>query len=149
MVYAANDIGHIAEHNRLLGVPFGTLGYAQNTALSQTVTTGAAITSLTSTVTVGSGRRIRVTGRVGFSTTVAADAVLLQIVETATQLEGFAAPLPTTGLPYGVMTSVVLTPSAGAHTYFLQAVRSAGTGVITATGTATAKAWILVEDIGV
>jgi hypothetical protein len=44
--------------------------------------------------------------------------------------------------------SVVLTPSAGSHTYKLSLARAAGTGSLTLGAGATFPAYIMVEGIG-
>lgn len=126
----------------------GTLGYAQAT-VSQTGITNLTVdlTGLSVAVTVGTGRRIRISAEVIEWTRTAGTVtfVLLGINEGATVLT-----LKTIGINNnynGATASVILTPSAGSHTYKLTGRTDVG-GTVTMSATATAPAYILVEDIG-
>ena len=152
MAIVAGDLGHVAEHNRLSGVPLGTLtsGYAQVTANQTGITTSVNLTGLTVTVTVGSGRRIRISGQGWFSSSVASDTGQLLIQEGATVLNGGQVVTPAgAGQLASTFVSAILQPSAGAHTYKLTAARAGGSGSMTFNAGATFPAYILVEDIGV
>lgn len=127
----------------------GTLGYAQVTANQGSITTEVDLTSLTATVTVPTGRRIRVTGAIDLESTVAADDLGGYIYEGAGLLvRFFHLSNSSANRGYRGEGSVVLTPSAGAHTYKLRAGRIAGTGTLTMGASASNPAFILVEDIG-
>jgi hypothetical protein len=129
-----------------VGVPWGTLGYAQTTSAQSSITTAVDLTSLTVTVTVGSGRRIRVSGQVGMTIATPGGQVEVNIYEGGTQLKRSVQTLgAVTVATY--QPSVVLTPSAGSHTYNLKALANAGIAATFAS--ATDPNWILVEDIGV
>lgn len=147
MAYAAGDIGHIAAHNALIGTPLGALGYAPVTTAQLSVgTTITDLTGATVTVTVAAGRRIRITG---FAVTIARSAVgtlRLYVRESTTTLGTSVITCPvntrvTHNLP------VILTPSAGAHTYKLSLNVDANTCETEASS--TEPVWVLVEDIGV
>lgn len=147
MAIVANDLGHVAEHNRLASVPLGTLsgGYAQTTTGQGSITAAVALTGLSVTVTVGSGRRIRVSCYVCAGNTGAGQNEI-QIFEGATQLQRALFNLAAgTNAPF--TPSVVLTPGAGAHTYFVKGQAFAGT--MSTLSAATNPSYILVEDIGV
>jgi hypothetical protein len=134
-----------------LGVaqPAGVLGYAQVTASQGTYTALTDLTGLAVTVTVGSGRRIRITGWAGQGSSTATDTMLLAIVEDATAIENAHVSAPgTTGGHFGSVVSVVRQPTAGVHTYKLQGQRLTGAGNITMEASATVPAWIMVEDVG-
>lgn len=134
----------------ITGAARGTLNYAQITADQGSITTEADITSLSVAVTVGAGRRIRITAFTGsVKSTVANDYIALTIKEGGTQLTTgtVSPPNGTNGLTATV--SVVLTPSTGAHTYKVACARVVGSGTVTFGATATNPAYILVEDIGV
>src|SRR5437762_7658102 len=64
--------------------PWGTLAYAQVTANQGTYTAATDLTSLTVTLTPGSGRRIKITGWAPQVSSVATDAIQLQILDGAT-----------------------------------------------------------------
>lgn len=148
MPIVANDLGHVAEHNRLSGVPLGTLtgGYAQAVVNQTGISAIADLTGLTVTVTVGSGRRIRISGNVGVLQRTSAATADVDIFEGVTQLRRAFTGLAINGAQT-LAPSVVLTPSAGAHTYKLRAATTAGT--VETVAAATDPCWILVEDIGV
>lgn len=130
-----------------VAMPAGTLGYAQVTADQGTFTAETDLTGLSVTVTVGAGRRIRVSGKAGFDSSVGGDTVNCEIKESGTQLQSVSFAI-SANLHGGATPSVVLTPSAGVHTYNLAAVRANGTGNITMKASSTLPAYILVEDIG-
>lgn len=125
----------------------GTLGYAQVVADQTGITTTVDLTGLSVAATVGSGRRVKVSGHVGqFNRTAGTVTfVALYVYEGVTQLVGATEAVPNT---YGgADVQVVLTPSAGAHTYKLRAATDA-IGTVTMTAGAVTPAFILVEDIG-
>lgn len=127
----------------------GTLGYAQVVANQTGI--GAAdtdLTSLTTAVTVGTNRRVRITGWAIFQQQVAVGAVSLKIFEGGGQLQNNTTQSASFGANgFITLVSVVaLTPTAGAHTYKLAARTSSNTVDLNAG--ATFPAFILVEDIG-
>lgn len=133
----------------LTPAPLGTLpgGYAPVIA-NQGPTAGPwAITGASITVTVGTGRRIRVSAQAELGSSVATDTVAVQIMEGASVLQSGVSTVnayqPTQP------TAAILTPSAGTHTYFLMAVRILGTGTLNNHAAAAAVTYILAEDIGV
>lgn len=127
----------------------GTLGYAQVTANQGTFTTETDLTSLTVTVTVVAGRRIRISAAVRLTSTVASDEMRVNIKESTTQLAGGTILQVGSGNIAGtVRAEAIIQPSAGSHTYKLSAQRTTGTGLVTMVATATDPAFILVEDIG-
>src|SRR5437867_8759822 len=111
----------------------GTLagGYAQVVANQGTFTALTDLTNLTVTVTVGTGRRIRVSALFALSSSVAADIGQGYIREGATSLQIVNVYLASANVGYYLTPSVILTPTTGAHTYKLSAQRQAGTGNIT------------------
>ncbi len=122
----------------------GTLGYAQVTSNQTGISTQVDITNLSAAVTVGAGRRVRITGYVVFQQRTGNGNVQLFIMEGATQLQfagGQGTPSTVTTLPI----AVVLTPTTGAHTYKLQC---STTGSTVDVEGAVAPCFVLVEDIG-
>ena len=86
---------------------------------------------------------------VRLTSTVANDVAGVAIKEGATDLHRNEAVVVVSGTAsVGCAGSVVITPTAGSHTYKLAASRAAGTGNIQVTAAATYPAHILVEDIG-
>jgi hypothetical protein len=133
--------------DNLTAAPRGWLGYAQVTANQSTISTEVDLTSLAVTVTVGTSRRIRISGRVLVSSAGTADVASLNIKESTTQLSsGRTGGLQAT--PLGLYVDVVLSPSAGSHTYKLTMAREVGANALTMTATSTVPAFILVEDLG-
>lgn len=130
-------------------VPVGQIGYAQAIANQGSITTEVDLTGLSVNVSVASGRIIRVTGYVpAFSSTVAGDAGRISIKEGATLITlGQAFISGTAAGANTIMPQVVLSPSAGSHTYKLTGVRVSGTGTFTMNADPTFPAYILVEDI--
>lgn len=126
----------------------GTLsgGYASNSSTQNSIGTGATdLTGLTVTVTVATGRRIRVSGSVViYDASDGRGTVLIR--ESSTTLQ--TAPYGNQGLTQANVTpSVILTPTAGSHTYKLSATAAGGNGTKLNNGS-TQPDYILVEDIG-
>lgn len=130
-------------------VPVGQIGYAQATANQGSITTEVDLTGLSVNVSVAAGRIIRITGYVpAFSSTVAGDAGRISIKEGATLVTlGQAFISGTAAGANTIMPQVVLSPSAGSHTYKLTGVRVSGSGTFTMNADPTFPAYILVEDI--
>lgn len=126
----------------------GSIGYAQVTANQTTITTVVDLTGLTVTATLVAGRRVKITAQVGFFSTIADDVVVCNIQEGATILSSFASPQRPASWGLVMTGSVVIQPSAAAHTYKLTMARDTGTGTVTMQASATRPAFILVEDIG-
>lgn len=128
--------------------PLGTLGYAEATTSQGTITTEVDLTSLTSTVTVGTARRIRVTVSLEVESSVGNDLAEMRIKESTTPLQRARLICDTANQGQTIQRSVVLTPSAGSHTYKVALQRASGTGNVQSTATSALPAFILVEDIG-
>jgi hypothetical protein len=131
--------------------PMGVLpgGFKQVTTNQGPFTAATDLTGLTVTVTPGTGRLIRITGRVLMSSSVAGDIPRLQIQEGATVLQIDQAGTPTVATEtVTILSEVILAPTAGSHTYKLTGVREVGTGNITMQAGLTYPAFILAEDIG-
>jgi hypothetical protein len=150
---------HVADHNALhaeyntpththSGTTVGTLGYAQVTATQGSITTEADLTSLTATVTVAAGRRIKITGVVLVQTTNTDTIAYLRIKESTTVLQIASQMFHLSTDVLALRATSVLTPSAGSHTYKLSLARQGGTGTLSMVAGATFPAFILVEDIG-
>jgi hypothetical protein len=138
------DILTAANFDRL---PGGWIGYVEATTNQTTITTVVDLTSLSVAVTVGTNRRLRITGKVNFTSTVANDGAKLRIQESATVLNAADNTTPTGAGGVFIFASAVLTPTAGTHTYKLTLART-GTGTLTMNASATEAAYLLVEDIG-
>jgi hypothetical protein len=137
-------------HAALARLPQGLLGYAEVTA-SQTGMTGTTdLTGLTVTVTIKPGRRIVVTGK-GQGRILDATPpgrAIFSIYEGATELQRFIEfSADATGQRMAGQASVILTPSAGSHTYKLVALLAAGDTLDSEADTVW-PAFIMVEDIG-
>lgn len=129
-------------------LPQGTLGYAQVVANQTGITTEVDLTGLSVTVTVVAGRRLEITGEVGWFSTIADDVGKLVIQQDGVQVQ--ARPYPQRPASWGLTAraTAILTPSAGSHVYKLRFARDTGTGSITMQAGATIPAFIVVKDIG-
>lgn len=129
----------------------GTIGYAQITATSALFTALTDIAGLSTAVTVGTGRRIKVTASLAVGSSAAGDNFRGLIREGAANLQirdiFIDAASGTTG-NYNLEFSVVLTPSAGLHTYKVSCERLTGGGNLQVSANASFPSFILVEDIG-
>lgn len=126
----------------------GTLanGYAQVTANQTGIgTSDTDLTGLTVTVDVNSGERIKITAHAAFQKITSTGISFFLIKEGATLLNEDLATLAAVDY-WGAHAEVILTPSAGSHTYKLAARASAGT--LNLEAAATFPSFILVEGIG-
>jgi hypothetical protein len=123
----------------------GQLGYAQIVANQAGITAETDLTGLTTTVTIGTNRRIKITGFVYQFLRTAGTVTFTNLV---LQQDGVQVAVETVGINNTYGGGTVLwtgTPSAGSHTYKLRAVTD---GTITLVAAATTPDFILVEDIG-
>lgn len=124
-----------------------TLAYAEVTANQTGITTEVDLTGLTVTVTVPAGRRIKITTSIYINRTVADGVSVLRIKEGGTQLHQADYFVRNAAEAQTVERSVVITPSAGTHTYKLTLALGTGTGSTGLVAAATFPAYILVEDV--
>lgn len=132
----------------LAAFPLGTLGYVQVTAGQSGITTPVDLTSLTLTLTAGTGRRLRVSAFCFFQSTVVDDLATLTILQDGSQVSAGQTLMRPAGQPTSVFVAVVISPTAGSHVYKLQGGRAVGTGTLTMVALATVPAFLLIEDIG-
>lgn len=124
------------------------LAYAEVTANQTGISTETDLTGLTVTVTVPAGRRIRITAHCAeIDNDSTAGSVIGRIKEGATVLGLFAADTLASSVAICADASVVITPTAGSHTYKLSLHKNVGAGSISLSASATQPAFILVEDI--
>lgn len=127
----------------------GALGRATRTSDQGGITAETDLTGLSVTVDVGAGRLIRISAKIEAFSNVANDAVVLKIKEGVTILDNTTGPMMSQGgVSVGVKSSVLVTPSAGSHTYKLTLARAVGSGTVTLSAGPDRTAFILVEDIG-
>jgi hypothetical protein len=124
-----------------------TLGYAEVTSNQGSITTIVDLTSLSVTVTVPAGARIKITGFGVMYQAATAGSVAIGIYEGATLLNEAVEQLTTANLQQSMSVFSVLTPSTGSHTYKLRGNAVLGSGAVTLNATATTPAFILVEMI--
>lgn len=127
------------------GSPSSTLGYAEVTANQAAITAAVDLTGLTLNVTVPSGRRIKIIGSVLMQNTGSGNQQVVSILEDGVVKKTAALVSGAATTNESVTAMVELTPTAGNHTYKLQANAAAGTSTMAAS--ATSPAFILVEDI--
>lgn len=132
----------------LQGPPSAQLGYAEVTANQTGISTETDLTGLTVTVTVPVGRKIRITGHCGeVDNDATAGSVVGRIKEGATTLGLFAANTLGASVAVCLDASVIITPTAGTHTYKLSLHKNVGAGTLTLGANSSQPAFILVEDI--
>jgi hypothetical protein len=130
-------------------IAHGVLGYAQVVASQTGITTEVDLTGLSVAVTAGTSRRIRISYALRTVGSAISSTVGVTIKEGGTALqEGFILNNAGAGIPQNGSDSIVITPSAGAHTYKLTMALAAGSGTVDLHATAARVAYILVEDIG-
>lgn len=143
------EAGSIGSDQLVAAIPRGKLGFSSKTANQGGITTSLTdITSLSVSVTVGTGRLVRISGSVLIGSSAANDSISITTLEGAAVLQDTPSVSNAVSYDYTVHPSVVIAPSAGAHTYKFAAVRNAGAGTIHVTASAAVPSFILVEDIG-
>lgn len=130
-------------------MPWGVVGYASRTT-NQTGIGNAAtdITSLSLTATYVANRRVRITASGNLSSGGSGDSAVLYIREGSTTLSSTTSYNNFSNLiGAGFFASVVISPTAGSHTYKVSASQSnASTGAFNASS--TTPGYILIEDLG-
>jgi hypothetical protein len=143
--FVAGNILTAAQMNNL---PFGVVGKAENTSLSQSVTTLTDLTSLSVTFTGVAGRLYRVEGRCLLRSTEGTNPGTLMVRNGSnTILQLHIIDCEIANIDYSAYVSSYLT-ATGSTTLKLSAQRQAGSGTFTASGGGTFPAQILVTDIG-
>lgn len=144
----SNFSEHLDYHRgRDHSLPQGVLGYAEVTSNQASLSADNNLTGLSVTVTVGESRRIKVTGKVQMASVSSTPDARVFVMESSTELGSVGRYDFGTNQTRGAsQASVVLTPSAGSHTYHLRFF--AVTGTYTLEASSTNPAFILVEDVG-
>jgi len=124
------------------------LGYAVATSNQGSITIETDLTGLATTVTVPSGGRyVEVSVNVHIYSSVAGDTFTLSIKEGTTVLNALQGAFVKASTQQITVGSVILTPTAGAHTYKLSLTRTTGTGTASTYAAATYPAFILVKAL--
>lgn len=128
----------------------GRKGHATLTSPQTTiVTTTVNIVGLSVTFTAVAGRKYKVTAEGFMFSSVANDWGAMRITDGSNnQLTCDQKPLPSTTLAVKLHCETIISPPAGSYTVKVRADRNVGTGSATFDASATAPAFILVEDIG-
>lgn len=147
--YAEADHGHDATNSAIDELPQGVIGYVQVVSNQGGITAEADLTDLTVDVTVGAGRRIRITGHCQVTETTGGTPNFIGYIKEGSTYLGRWARDSFTALVGGLCeASVVIEPSEGDHTYHLALARDSGTGTLSTDVGVSTPAFILVEDIG-
>ena len=128
--------------------PKGQIGYAEGPTTQAGISAEVDITGATVTVEVAANRRIRITGKGQITNDATAGAALGRIREGATELGRWYRDDLVGGGTSSNEMSVILTPSAGTHTYKLTLQKNVGAGSVTYSAGSLNPGFILVEDIG-
>ena len=127
--------------------PKGQIGYAQVIANQTGITVVTDLTGLSVTVSVGAGRAIKISCQIIHSGTVADGRSQIGIKEGVTTLQ--LANFQRTSITGNTaVSSIIITPTAGIHTYKLTQQLLDGTGTVGLAASSIAPSFILVEDIG-
>lgn len=131
--------------------PAGVLGYAETSAAQNGIGTAwTDVTGLSLPITVVAGRRLRISTMVQTTIAATAAAAHVGLMDAATYLQQGSHPLTAAAYTNGFV-SVVVTPSAGLHTYKTRVACNSGTINVPYNrdpGAAMILSWLLVEDIG-
>jgi hypothetical protein len=131
--------------------PGGWIGYNEVTANQTPITSITDATGLSLTVTAGTSRKVKITGYVGFQSTVGTDIGVLQITDgsnVAVNVCNVQCNL-TTVAQVIAHAQAVLNPSSGSNTWKLRVARGGGgSGTLALVAAATTPSFVLVEDIG-
>lgn len=142
----ANELITAANHKKL---PGGWIGdQAVTVPPVAGATTEADIALFTVTVTAGTNRRLKISVFLTCLRSVADGASAYFIKEGTTYLQTMYCSPKTAGVGEAVSGFCTVTPSAGSHTYKVSMQNVTGTGTTNIGASATAPAWIVVEDIG-
>lgn len=134
---------------RAAPLAWGKVGYAEVTANQGSITTVTDITGLSVTWDFVSGRAYKVTAAVQAQSTVADDAVRMEITTTGGTVSTFAQQVArVSATSVTLLRSVVLTGLSGSITRKVRLQRFSGSGTVTMVAAATVPAFLLVEDIG-
>lgn len=127
----------------------GWIGHNDQTAAQTSITTLADATGLSLTVTVGTSRKIRVSGYIQFTSTVTTDIATVQITDGSNNVLQSHSVMCNMGATAGhpCPVSVILNPSSGSNTWKLRVARN-GSGTLNTSSSSTAPAYIVVEDLG-
>lgn len=146
--FTAGTVAEAAKVNQNFD-ELGLLGSAEVTANQGTFTAETDLTGLSVAVTISSefaaaGRKLKITGSAKFASSVGTDIAGLRIKEGSTQLQERRS---LAASEYPCHCEVIVTPTAGAHTYKLAALRITGTGNITMYAAAGSTGFIFVEAV--
>lgn len=139
---ANGDVLTPANFNKM---PGGIVAYAQATSDQGSITSQADLTSLAVTVTANTSRLFHIAAYATFLKDATPAQCNLYIMEGATQLAiaqmNIAASQIQQATPF-----CLVSPSAGSHTYKLQAL--SGAGNLTSKASSVNQAWIVITDGG-
>jgi hypothetical protein len=128
------------------GAAGGWIGYAVSTSVQGSIgATLSDVTGLAVAVTVGTSRRLKITGYIPVAQITASGQITSVIMEGAVQLGGVQRNVAATGVDL-MLSTVVVTPGAGSHTYKLQLATTSGS--VSSNCSTTNPGFLLVEDIG-
>lgn len=134
--------------------PWGLIpgGYVEITTNQSGITGAVDIAGLSITSTYVANRQVRLRALGAGTSTVGTDTLQILVTDTVptTIATSQFAPLAATAnaVASAPPAERVISPTAGAHTYKVRAIRAAGTGTMTFVASATVPASFSIEDVG-
>ncbi len=146
------SVGEVLLADDLNAVPKGIVGLASQTSSQGSLGAGpTAITGLSITVTITSGRYYRLTHYCqGLSSSADPETWSVQLLDGSTQVQerNIAITESGTGQGGGVCEYLFQAGSSGSKTYLVKVARATGSGTGTHLCSSTAPARIVLEDLG-
>jgi hypothetical protein len=137
-----------AVESQIAAAAYKVLGYAQVVADQTGIgTTPVALAGLSLPVQVAANRRIRVSAFGEFTASTSGNTVRMRTLIDGANAQLAAVTIQSGAQVQSVQSAVVVTPTAGLHTFSLNAQMSAGTGTVSLNATA-GPCFIMVEDLG-
>ena len=135
---------------KMNSLPKGVLGYVERTTNQGPIAAGGVdLTGLTLTVNVTASRLLRVTAALGFTAVTANDHIGLRLMEGATVLTQWSEQWDASPTrPRTIAAVHFITPTAGSHTYKLNADVTITAGGPTLAANATRPAQFAIYDEG-
>lgn len=131
-------------------MPWGVIDHKTTTTLQSGITTEVTLSFSSSTITYVANRKIRFKAQTNWYSSVAGDSAMTYLKESSTYLnQVLTRDLGgTSGQMKPNVNEIVLSPTAGSHTYIIRGERFSGTGNLVMRAFTAFPPFFLIEDIG-